>query len=92
MNSNIKIALLTLLGFSASACCGTKRVAKGEDKSEPNIMIQEENDPRIHLMYGVPFPDGSVVRPVDDEVKERVETTSKEAVHDEIDDMDTILE
>ena len=50
MNSKFKIALLTLLGFSASACCGTKRVAKGEDKSEPNIMIQEENDPRVHLM------------------------------------------
>lgn len=69
MNSKFKIALLTLLGFSASACCGTKRVAKGEDKSEPNIMIQEENDPRVHLMYGVPFPDGSVVRPVDEDGK-----------------------
>ena len=66
MNSKFKIALLTLLGFSASACCGTKKVAKGEDKKEQDIIINEESDPRIKLMYGVPFPDGSVVRPVDE--------------------------
>lgn len=66
MNTKFKIALLTLLGFSASACCGTKKAAKSENKEEPNILINEENDPRIHLMYGVPFPDGSIVRPVDE--------------------------
>lgn len=65
MNTKFKVALLTLLGFSASACCGTKKVTKSEDKSEPDIIINEESDPRIQLMYGVPFPDGSVVRPVD---------------------------
>lgn len=66
MNTKFKIALLTLLGFSASACCGTKKAAKSENKEEPNILINEENDPRIHLMYGVPFPDGSIARPVDE--------------------------
>lgn len=69
MNTKFKIALLTLLGFSASACCGTKKVAKGEDKKEQDIIINEESDPRIKLMYGVPFPDGSVVRPVDENGK-----------------------
>lgn len=66
MNTKFKIALLTLLGFSASACCGTKKVAKSEDKKEQDIIINEESDPRIQLMYGVPFPDGSIVRPVDE--------------------------
>jgi hypothetical protein len=66
MNTKFKIALLTLLGFSASACCGTKKVAKSEDKKEQDIIINEDNDPRIQLMYGVPFPDGSIVRPVDE--------------------------
>lgn len=66
MNIRWKVALLTLLGFSASACCGTKKVAKGEDKKEADIIINENEDPRIQLMYGVPFPDGSVVRPVDE--------------------------
>lgn len=66
MNTKFKIALLTLLGFSASACCGTKKVAKGEDKKEQDIIINEDSDPRIQLMYGVPFPDGSIVRPVDE--------------------------
>ena len=66
MNTNFKIALLTLLGFSASDWCGTKRVAKSEDKKEQDIIINEESDPRIQLMYGVPFPDGSIVRPVDE--------------------------
>ena len=66
MNTKFKIALLTLLGFSASACCGTKKAAKSEDKKEADIIINEDNDPRVHLMYGVPFPDGSIVRPVDE--------------------------
>lgn len=66
MNTKFKIALLTLLGFSASACCGTKKVAKSEDKKEQDIIINEDNDPRVQLMYGVPFPDGSIVRPVDE--------------------------
>lgn len=66
MNTKFKIALLTLLGFSASACCGTKKVAKSEDKKEQDIIINEDSDPRIQLMYGVPFPDGSIVRPVDE--------------------------
>ena len=66
MNTKFKIALLTLLGFSASACCGTKKAAKGEDKKEQDIIISEESDPRIKLMYGVPFPDGKIVRPVDE--------------------------
>ena len=92
MNTKFKIALLTLLGFSASACCGTKKAAKGEDKKEQDIIISEESDPRIKLMYGVPFPDGSVVRPVDEDRREIVKEESKEAVHDEIDDVDMVLE
>lgn len=66
MNTKFKIALLTLLGFSASACCGTKKATKSEDKNNQDIIINEENDPRIQLMYGVPFPDGKIVRPVDE--------------------------
>jgi hypothetical protein len=66
MNTKFKVALLTLLGFSASACCGTKKAAKSEDKKEADIIINEDNDPRVHLMYGVPFPDGSIVRPADE--------------------------
>ena len=69
MNTKFKVALLTLLGFSASACCGTKKAAKSEDKKEADIIINEDNDPRVHLMYGVPFPDGSIVRPVDENGK-----------------------
>ena len=121
MNTKFKVALLTLLGFSTSACCGTKKVAKSEDKKELDIIINEDNDPRIKLMYGVPFPDGSVVRPVDengnplpparngaksegakfpdgrvaiplDEAEESKESNTKEAVHDEIDDVEMIFE
>lgn len=66
MNTKWKIALLTLLGFSASACCGTKKASKSEDKKEADINVNEEQDPRIQLMYGVPFPDGSVVREIDE--------------------------
>ena len=66
MNTKFKVALLTLLGFSASACCGTKKVAKEQDKKEQDIIINEDSDPRIQLMYGVPFPDGSIARPVDE--------------------------
>ena len=67
MNTKFKVALLTLLGFYASACCGTKKAAKSEDKKEADIIIKDDIDPRIQLMYGVPFPDGKIVRPADED-------------------------
>ena len=66
MNMKWKVALLSLLGFSTVACCGTKKATKSEDKKSQDIVTEEE-DPRIMLMYGVPFPDGTVVRPIQDE-------------------------
>ena len=66
MNTKWKIALLALLGFSATACCGTKKATKSEDKKGQDI-VSEEEDPRVMLMYGVPFPDGEIARPVEDD-------------------------
>jgi hypothetical protein len=68
MNIKWKVALLTLLGFSTAACCGTKKTSKSEDKNLNKIEAEEE-DPKIMLMYGVPFPDGRVVVPVDENGK-----------------------
>jgi hypothetical protein len=65
MNVKWKVALLTLLGFSTAACCSTKKAAKSEEKTDDNITVEGE-DPRIMLMYGVPFPDGRVAVPVDE--------------------------
>ena len=65
MNAKWKIALLTLLGFSTAACCGTKKAAKSDDATNQDIYTNEE-DPRVMLMYGVPFPDGRVAVPVDE--------------------------
>ena len=65
MNFKWKVALLTLLGFSTAACCGTKKSSKSEDKNLNKIEAEEE-DPKIMLMYGVPFPDGEIARPVED--------------------------
>ena len=65
MNMKWKIALLTLLGFSTAACCNTKKLSKSED-AKPDNVESETEDPRIMLMYGVPFPDGQIVRPVED--------------------------
>ena len=68
MNAKWKIALLTLLGFSTAACCGTKKAAKSDDATNQDIYTNEE-DPRVMLMYGVPFPDGRVAVPVDEAAK-----------------------
>ena len=65
MNMKWKIALLTLLGFSTAACCNTKKVTKTDD-AQTDPMETETEDPRIMLMYGVPFPDGQIARPVED--------------------------
>ena len=65
MNMKWKVALLSLLGFSTVACCGTKKATKSEDKKSQDIVTEEE-DPRIMLMYGVPTPDGAVARPNDE--------------------------
>jgi hypothetical protein len=75
MNTKWKIALLTILGFSTAACCTTKKAAKSEDKAPKKIEAEEE-DPRIMLMYGVPFPDGQVARPVEEPTQ--AETDAKE--------------
>jgi starvation-inducible outer membrane lipoprotein len=75
MNTKWKIALLTILGFSTAACCTTKKAAKSEDKAPKKIEAEEE-DPRIMLMYGVPFPDGQVARPVEEPAQ--AETDAKE--------------
>ena len=69
MNFKWKVALLTLLGFSTAACCGTKKTSKSEDKNLNKIEAEEE-DPKIMLMYGVPFPEGEIARPVEDVVTE----------------------
>jgi hypothetical protein len=65
MNAKLKIALLTMLGFSTAACCGTKKASKNKD-AEPQKIEADSVDTRIMLMYGVPFPDGSIARPVDE--------------------------
>ncbi|MBO7242880.1 MAG: hypothetical protein J6V19_04365 [Alistipes sp.] len=65
MNTKWKIALLTLLGFSTAACCNTKKATKSDD-GQPQQIVNEQEDPRIMLMYGVPSPDGRVVRPIDE--------------------------
>lgn len=65
MDIKWKVALLTLLGFSTSACCGTKKASKSDDKAQQKIE-DAVDDPKIMLMYGVPFPDGEVARPIED--------------------------
>jgi hypothetical protein len=65
MKAKWKIALLALLGLSTAACCGTKKAKKSEDP-KPAEMEDQMEDPRVMLMYGVPFPDGQVARPVEE--------------------------
>ena len=71
MNAKWKIAILAMLGLSTAACCSTKKAKKSEDPKPVEVEDQME-DPRIMLMYGVPFPDGEVARPIE-EVKEAEE-------------------
>lgn len=79
MNIKWKMALLTLLGFSTAGCCTTKKASK-TDTTEADKIESEIDDPRIMLMYGVPFPDGEVARPIDPEqAKQEVEALKKEA-------------
>ena len=72
MNIKWKVALLTLLGFSTAACCGTKKASKTDDANSTKLEDQMD-DPRIQLMYGVPFPDGEVVRPIEDPADKKTE-------------------
>ena len=71
MNAKWKIAILAMLGLSTAACCSTKKAKKSEDPKPVEVEDQME-DPRVMLMYGVPFPDGQVARPIE-EVKESEE-------------------
>ena len=71
MNAKWKIAILAMLGLSTAACCSTKKAKKSEDPKPVEVEDQME-DPRVMLMYGVPFPDGEVARPIE-EVKESEE-------------------
>lgn len=75
MNAKWKIALLAMLGLSTAACCSTKKSKKSEDP-QPAGVEDQMDDPRVMLMYGVPFPDGQVARPVED-VKEADEQAAR---------------
>jgi hypothetical protein len=77
MNAKWKIALLAMLGLSTAACCSTKKSKKSEDP-QPAGVEDQMDDPRVMLMYGVPFPDGQVARPVED-VKEDVKEAGEQA-------------
>lgn len=72
MNIKWKVALLTLLGFSTAACCSTKKASKTDDANTTK-MEDQMDDPRIQLMYGVPFPDGEVARPIEDPADKKTE-------------------
>ena len=64
----MKIALLAMLGLSSAACCSTKKAKKSDDAQSAGVE-DKMDDPRVMLMYGVPFPDGEIARPVEDEKK-----------------------
>ena len=66
MNKRVKIAILGLLGLSTAACCSTKKSNKSQDRKDQEVDINQE-DPHIMVMYGVPFPDGKMVQPVDEQ-------------------------
>ena len=63
MNAKWKIAILAMLGLSTAACCSTKKAKKSEDP-KPVEVEDQMDDPRIMLMYGVPFPDGEMYKEV----------------------------
>ena len=67
MITKLKIALLALLGFSTAACCTTKKTESKSQEGDDRQIEADSLDTRIMLMYGVPFPDGSRVTPVDSE-------------------------
>lgn len=67
MKAKLKVALLTLLGFSTAACCTTKKTSSKNEDSEGRQIEADSIDTRIMLMYGVPFPNGSTVTPLSDE-------------------------
>lgn len=66
MNAKLKIALLAILGLSSAACCSTKKAKKSDDAKSAGVEDKME-DPRVMLMYGVPFPDGEIARPVEED-------------------------
>ncbi|MBO7199545.1 MAG: hypothetical protein J6V26_05890 [Alistipes sp.] len=77
MSAKWKIALLAMLGLSTAACCSTKKAKKSEDPKSADVDNVTE-DPRVMLMYGVPFPEGEIARPVTDEDLERVKKEAAE--------------
>lgn len=82
MNKRLKIALLGLLGLSTAACCTTKKSTKSEDKKNQEVDVNQE-DPRIMVMYGVPFPDGKIAQPVDEQgnpIDENITNANEEGV------------
>lgn len=78
MKAKLKIAILTLLGFS-TACCAQKKAAKSSQDQEPPRIEADSIDTRIMLMYGVPNPDGRVaIELTEEEAKKRVEEVRAE--------------
>lgn len=87
MDAKLKIALLSMLGFSTVACCGSKKAGGKKNDAEPQIIEADSINTGIMLMYGVPFPDGRPVSPIsDEEAAQRVEEirTEEAAAQDNV--------
>lgn len=64
MNKNIKLALISLLGFS-SACSTVKNAPKTDKDAVETSETETREHPRIMVMYGVPNPEtGRVTTPL----------------------------
>lgn len=87
MNAKLKIALLSMLGFSTVACCGSKKAGGKKDDAQPQIIESDSINTGIILMYGVPFPDGRPASPIsEEEAAKRVEEirTNEAATEDNV--------
>lgn len=87
MITKLKIALLTLLGFSTAACCCTKKATSNEDNGNNKQIEGDSVDTSILLMYGVPFPKDRITPPAEDESAENrmqeIRTLESEAQSEE---------
>ena len=71
MNKKLKLALATLLGFSAACSTVRNAPAKGEGEQQQEAGAPEVRDsvapPRVMVMYGVRPPGQKTVGPAEDE-------------------------
>lgn len=66
MGKKLNLAIIAMLGFS-SACSSSRKTQASPENDEAQTDVPTVIEPRIRVMYGVPYPRPAILMPVEEQ-------------------------